>query len=270
MTCDDLRAILKRGEVPAGPAVDEHLKDCAPCAELVDDEAALARALGDEAEPTPTEMDSMLTSVKLSVRQEVGPRAYVRSRSTNVRRALAGGALAGVAAFVAIASPRGDLATMGKLRLVAAMTLYSGLAFAAMHVALRPLTKPSGPDGPGRLLVVAGLATATGFALAPLASGESLTATGMSFAPMVASCFGFGTVFALPLLVLGWALDRGGYLVGSRLLLAGAAAGLAGNLFLELHCDVQLPAHLLMGHVTVVVALLGAGLGLSLLGRDPR
>ena len=268
MNCGDIHALLRAGEAPQGEAADEHLRGCEACAELVDDEAALARALGDEDEPATAEMDSILKTVREAVALEVGPRAAMRSLSTPVRLALSLAALVGVAAFVAIASPRGDLATMPKLRLLAAMTLYTGLAFASMQVALRPLSKPAGASRLGRLLVVAGLATAVGFALAPVAAGESLTKTGMMFGPMVVACFGFGSMFALPLLVLGWALDRGGYLVGSRLLLAGAAAGLAGNLFLELHCDIQLPAHLLMGHTTVVVALLGAGLGLSLIGRD--
>jgi len=264
MTCTDLRAILRRGEAPSGPAVQAHLDDCAACAALVDDDAALATALGVEDEPTDEELSTLLTSVKHVVGAEVGPRAFVRSRPTPIRLALATAALVGVAGLVAVLTPRADLATMSRLRLIAAMTGYTALAFAAMQVALRPLSQPAATERTGRLLIVAGLALATGFALAPLASGASITDLGMGFGSMAMDCFGFGSMLALPLLGFGWALDRGGYFVGSRLLLLGAAGGLAGNLFLELHCDILLPAHLLAGHVTVVVALLAAGVALSL------
>jgi predicted anti-sigma-YlaC factor YlaD len=263
MNCRDLRVVLRRGEVPSGAAVDAHLADCEACRELVQDEAALARALGDEADPTDEEITSMLTAVRQELAAETGPRAWLRSRATGVRLVISVAVLAAVAGFVAVASPRGDLAEMPKLRLIAAMTIYTGLAFASMRVALRPLSQPAAPEKLSRLLIVAGLATAVGFALAPMAHGIPITRLGMAYGPMVTACFLFGSVFAVPLLVLSWALDRGGYFIGSRLLLAGAAAGLAGNLFLELHCDIQLPAHLLMGHATVVVALLAVGLALS-------
>ncbi len=265
--CRDVRALLVDGTVPSGEAVEAHLKDCPPCAELVADEAKLATGLGTEDEPTESEMDALLTSVKHEVSRETGGRAWLRSRATTTRLGLAVGAIAALAALVVVASPRADLATASRARLISAMALYGALAFGAMVVALRPLHRPAPANRAGRLLIVAGLAAAAGFALAPSFAGTPLFETGDGFAGAAMACFMFGSVLAVPLLLLGWALDRGGYLVGSRLLLAGAAAGLAGNLFLELHCAIALPAHLMLGHVTVVLALLGAGVGLSLVGR---
>ncbi len=267
MSCSDVHGALLRGEVPTGPGADAHLRSCDACAALVDDEGALAGALGAEDDPSPDDMAALLSSVKSAVERETGARAWARSRSTPARLVGALAAVAALAAVVATGSPRGDLAEMSKLRLLSAMVLYGGLAFACLLVAMRPLQRPSLAPSAGRGLIVAGLAVAVGFALAPAASGLSLWSASPTLVPEAMTCFAFGAALAVPLLGVGWLLDRGGYAGGGRLLLAAGSAGLAGSLFLELHCDMQMPAHLMLGHVTVVVALLGGGLILSTLQR---
>jgi len=62
-------------------------------------------------------------------------------------------------------------------------------------------------------------------------------------------------------------LDRGAHAGLGRRLLAAAAAGLAADLALELHCPIDDPGHLLAGHAAVGVALAAA---CALLRRVPR
>ena len=78
------------------------------------------------------------------------------------------------------------------------------------------------------------------------------------------------SALSAPLLGLGWLLERGGDNVAGRLLLTGGAAGLAGNLYLECHCPVQSPDHMMLGHVTVILAMLLAGLLLTLLEQGRK
>lgn len=264
MSCTEVRAALLNGEAPTGPGADAHLRECEACAALVDADASLAGALGPEEEPPPDEMAALLTSVRAAVGQETGPRAWARSRPTPARLLAALVLLAAVALFVVARSPRADLAEMSKIRLVAAVVLYGGLAFASMLVAMQPLQRPALPWRVGRALIVTGLLVAVAFALTPAATGLSLLPGGAPVLRPAVTCFAYGVALSAPLLAIGWLLDRGGYTGGGRLLFAGGAAGLGGSLFLELHCSMQLPSHLVLGHVTVVVALLGGGLLLSL------
>ena len=266
MTCTDVRSTLLRGEVPSGAAADAHLGDCAGCSALVASGGALAAALGTE--PTPSaDYAELYTSLKQEVADERGIRGFLRSRSTATRVVALAALIVALAVYVVVFKPRSDLADAPRGRMIAVMVSFGALAFGSIVVALRPVHAPTLPARIGRLLLVGGLAAVVGFAIAPAVGETAILDGGEHFSRMAMSCFMFGSMLALPLLALGCLLDRGGDLVGGRLLLAGGAAGLSGNLFLELHCSLQLPAHYLAGHASVVVGMLIAGLFLATIRR---
>jgi hypothetical protein len=70
-------------------------------------------------------------------------------------------------------------------------------------------------------------------------------------------CFVYGLLFALPVLVLARVVDRGEHRIGRAALCAALAGGLTANLGLHLHCPITHAGHLLLGHATLVLALVG-------------
>jgi hypothetical protein len=85
----------------------------------------------------------------------------------------------------------------------------------------------------------------------------SLAGVGDDFLHRAAACCLYGTLLAIPWLVLCWALDRSEHRSAPNALLAAGAAGVAANLALELHCPITARSHLALGHA-------GVGLGLVL------
>src|SRR5205085_5218165 len=65
-------------------------------------------------------------------------------------------------------------------------------------------------------------------------------------------CFSMGLALGVPIYLWVRALDH--EVTRLAALLAGASAGVTGNLALHLHCPNTQPAHILMGHFMVAVA----------------
>jgi hypothetical protein len=68
------------------------------------------------------------------------------------------------------------------------------------------------------------------------------------------ACFAIGGLIAAAVLILGRLLDRG---LGTAV--AAVSAGAAGTLLLHLHCPINHPLHLLLGHATVAIVAIGVG-----------
>jgi len=213
--------------------------------------------------------EARFAPVEAALQGETGLRAWLSSRSTATRLTVMVVAIVATSLAVLRFSVRPDLASaLG--RVFSASLIYGCALVGALSVALRPLHRPGWPTGAARLALALGLGGAVGLALLPLATGQPLSSPGLAFAQGAMGCFVWGKSLSLPLLALGWLMQRGGSDLAARLLVTGGAAGLAGNLYLECHCPSQSPDHLLLGHVTVLLGMLLLGLLLSYIERRGR
>jgi hypothetical protein len=88
--------------------------------------------------------------------------------------------------------------------------------------------------------------------------GERSSGDG-GFAEQAFACFAYGSLLALPFVIVVWTLDRS---ERARLVLLTGLAGVAGlvaNGALALHCSNTAPLHLAAGHATIGSALAGIG-----------
>lgn len=255
VSCSDLHEAVLVGETLDRFRV--HLERCEPCRELAADEGRLGRALG------PRSAGELASEVGASLRHAIaaerGLAAWLRSRSSPARLALAVAPVAAGALIVVAAIPRVDLAVHPPARMALALTALGGVLLTAVWLSLRPLHAPAlGRAHAGALLALAFVAP---WALAALpeahAAHPAASAVADAFWRRAGSCLALGIALAGPFAVWLKAVDRGGHAGRLRWLLAIAAAGLAGNLLLQLHCPITQPAHLLAGHAPIALAVLG-------------
>jgi hypothetical protein len=193
------------------------------------------------------DLTALEKAVRADLERERGAIAWLRSRSTPVRLGLSLGFAALVALATLFVAARHDLAVYPLARLVLTLGWFFVAAGACAWLALRPAYLPRPSIG----VVVAVAAFALlGPVLAAILPEVHTNDVG-GHAPI---CFAIGTIAGAVALLLARALDRGAHAAG-QLVLAAAAAGLVGNLALALHCPVNHPAHLLLGHATVPFAL---------------
>jgi hypothetical protein len=255
MVCADLRASILRGEPPPAE-VRAHAAECPACAELLADEAALGRRLASVPESAEPALGALLAELHRAIERDSGPTAWLRSRTTPFRVAVALAAVALVSAYQLVFARRVDLPVYpaGTLLVsVAAHVLALGLTVA---IALRPLQKPAPAAWVGPVAIAAAVLVPVALALrAPVHENHpvSLIGAGSDFAPLALGCFLYGGMLAVPVLGLLWALDRGEHRSKRAALLAAAFGGLAANLALELHCPSTQLTHLLAGHATIAV-----------------
>jgi len=247
LRCEDVRDALLAGRSPSDPELAEHARGCTECAALLADEGTLGRALA-SAEPGDASTLLGWPDFERTLERESGWRAWLRSRPTSLRVSLAGAAVLGVTAL-GVRRLRPDWATLPKTALVAWLVAFVVVAFAAARLALPVL----GRAASSRSRVVTWLALGLPAVYALLAAVTLGSAPSMPTARFLGpalACFRYGMLLAVPLLLLLWALDRGG---GSRarIVAAAAAGGVAGNAALLLHCPSTDPAHLIVGHAAI-------------------
>jgi hypothetical protein len=162
VTCDEVRASFRGGRVPTGPEVSAHVETCADCAVLFEQEAVAGRALGRWEPLEPADLSRVRQELQRRLGAERGPRAWLRSRRTSTRVALA---VAGAAGLVAVASreshrppvPEGETVASG-VSLAAACFSYGSLFTALFLVLLWALSRRDGPSV--RSAALAGLGSA--------------------------------------------------------------------------------------------------------------
>jgi hypothetical protein len=250
MTCEAVRDQLLAGRVPTEPELLAHAKTCPACEALLADHSVLGRELAGP--PAPGRDDPPAwDSVAALVEREVGLHAWLRSRPTPWRRALA------VLGFVLVAAlglrhVRPDLALVSAFELFALLAAFAVTGVATLRQALPPSGATRTTTGRALLATALGLPMLLSFhRTATLAPADVSVVT---FLEQAGACFAYGSLITAPLAVLIWAMDRD---TGARSqpLLAAAVAGLAANAALTLHCANAGSAHLLLGHAGIGVAL---------------
>jgi hypothetical protein len=246
--------------------VEEHVRVCPHCAELFRQHGALGQHLGAGGEVAPD--PGLLAAVEQDLAREHGPRAWLRSRSTPLRFALALLTAALVFTLVYLQAPRPDFATASDERWYAlAALLLLGVVLGA-DGALRVLGRAQPSSLVGAALTVLSLPLLV--ALLPEADGPppaAVAGAGADFARSSLRCLCFGLLISAPLGTLLWFVSREDRLALASLIFVAGAAGVGANLALHAHCAISSPGHLIAGHATVGLAWLLALLAMNRLLR---
>lgn len=256
MDCVDVKETRLRGE-PLPPGAARHVETCPVCSLPPHTEAA-----------TPPPSPGLFAELETEIASDRGTVAWLRSRPTRVRVALAAALVAVVSGLTLLFMPRTAFAPMPVHRVLLETSVLSVLLLSLVRLGLRPLQSPLLRRGALRAALGAALAVPALFAVLPTPEAERVELPpGISPALSAGVCFSFGMMTALLLLLALRILDRRQR--GSRVpsLLAAAAGGLAGNLALELHCPSTSVSHLLVSHATVGFVLVAA-VRLVLSGRE--
>jgi hypothetical protein len=252
MDCSRVRDAFIAGKVPARAEVQAHLELCPQCAALFENDAELGRSLAAQAAPAPAFPDDLFGAIEARVGRETGPRAWLRSRPSQLRFQLLA---LGVILVVLVAGGmrhRPDFAAYPVARMVILLGAYFIAVLLAVGKELSLAVRR------GRLADYAALAT-FGLGLPFLAAFVPATEASRLTGPEGAlGCFVYGALFTLPLGILLWAFDRDDRPTLRTVCLSATALGLAANLVLELHCPNGHPLHLVLGHASIGLAWLGS------------
>jgi hypothetical protein len=251
VSCEHVRDALRLGQIPLPPALLAHAEGCGECSLLLADDATLGKALSAEGDAQGTNAP-LWAGLDALVQEEVGFRAWFRSRPNPVRVLSAGAAFA-LATALGLRHLRSDFARVPALELALLLSTFALLGGLTAGRALpvlgaRPKRIPSGAilgAALGLPALAAFVRTATTLVPAP---------DGATFLRQAWSCFSYGSLLTIPLVAVLWLLDRGAG-PHSRIFHGAALAGLAANAALTLHCPNGSSAHLFVGHATIGVAL---------------
>lgn len=261
--CHKTRNALARGEIPDGPEAVAHLDSCRECADLVADEAHIGLELGrlsedDTALRSEQPSDRLWSELASQVEQETGPRAWLRSRTTPVRTALAL-CIPAMAAIVYWATRRRvDWDVYPQTRMLVEIGVLVVTLWLVARAELRPLQHAAKPVARASTAILAFLVPIAIAMLAPAHTSHaaSLEGTGADFWPRAMACLGFGLSIGLPTLIVARLLERHPGGSPTLLLMACGLGGLAGNLTLLVHCPIVHWSHLLVGHASIGLVLL--------------
>ena len=201
-----------------------------------------------EAPTPPADLDAEFAALTAELEQERGPLGRLRSLSTPTRRLALLLCACAVGGGMWVTGPAAN--DPGPLAVVASLGL---IALIACWQALRPLHQP--PLSRKAWLCLALLLVLMPLGIAFLPPSAPLPATPHDPVPL--KCFGFGVLFASPVLVLALFLHRapGSVALGSGLLLAAVAAGGVGTICLEGRCPAHGVGHRVGEHATIGVCL---------------
>lgn len=222
---------------------------------------AEARAL-DEAPSA--DFASMLERVEADIASaEAKPGFWLKTRATWARRLIAIGTAIAVVLVGGVVTSRRELGALSAVHLALALASLGALLAASLHQALRPLHRP--PLSPPARIAIGALTLIATFTLALFPVPDAHVA-GAGEGLHVSPCLFYGLLMGLPVYLVLRLLDRSR---SHAPLLASCAAGLAGNLVLQLHCPRSDPQHLMLSHFTVAL-LFVAGLGVLHVLLRPR
>jgi hypothetical protein len=260
--CADIRDAFLADKLPQGAEVEEHVRWCPHCQELLEGRGLLGEQLAGVRGQAPD--PDLLAAVERDLAQEKGVRAWLRSRPTPVRFALVLSTAALVFIAILTAMPRQDLAYAADNRWVAVAVLFVLGAVLGFDGALRVLGRAQPRSLVGAALTVLLLPLLV--ALLPEAELAQATTRGMGadFPRYAGLCFFMGVLVSAPVGTVLWFASRDDRLTLSSLLFVAGGAGVAANLAMHAHCSINHPGHLIAGHATIGVAWL---LALLLMNR---
>jgi hypothetical protein len=274
--CRQVHGVLReRGELEG--ALQEHVRECLACAELLGQGGMLGHRLADAevdaSEAAIGDVDGMFGRIEQELTRPPSLVERVRQASTRSRTL----ALAGMAAtIVALASATLSQIDFGHYplpHLLGSMAALVAAALVAGAVVLRPIHRS---PVPGWLLgVLAGFAVITPVVIASVSTvpndhPSARIGTGEQLFAGALSCFTIGISFALLLVGAAWLVERSGLRRRAAMVLGLVGAGALGNLVLVLHCPIVAPAHKLLGHASISAVLLAAAAGLAWGGFGKR
>jgi hypothetical protein len=258
MNCHEAQKRLAAGEDPFEPALEAHVAECEECALAAVDRIG-AEIPREEGEASVQQVEALLRGMEQRLAAEWGLPAWLRSRSTRLRLGFGALAAAGVPLIYAIARPRVDVAVYPEARLVAVAVVLLGLIGVSLWVKLRPLHRPRMPAALSAFLVVVSLAAVALDGALPAAHSlhpASLVGAGADLLPRAVKCLLVGLAIGTPAFLLTAMLDRSNDSWRDVSVLGPTIAGLAGYFALHLHCPIVAPAHLLAGHLSVLLVFL--------------
>ncbi|HEX3853313.1 MAG TPA: hypothetical protein VHW01_20255 [Polyangiaceae bacterium] len=248
MDCAEIRQGFLSGAVPAGQAVEAHVRDCTQCADLFHDSALLGRRLALAAQHQPLALNQALAAAESLVENERGLRAFLRGRSTRARWLLS---LALPALLLGRELWRGRVPwqKLGLPRQLFGLFLLATFAFVT-RTALRPL--PVARRAARLRLLLAFVAWCLPCLLwfAPHSEPGTAELSG-GFALRSLVCFAYGSALAAPSFALLWVFDRDIHVPFHVWTSAAGVVALLANAILLLHCPRTNRAHLIAGHLSI-------------------
>jgi hypothetical protein len=252
MDCVQIRDTFVNGVPLPEEPVKEHLASCPQCRELFLHDAELGRRLAAQTKDTPSFAPDLFEQIAGKLDRETGPRAWLRSRPSQLRFAFALLALLLVLIAGGMFQQRLDFAQYPLTRVALLLSVYFVAIMLAFGKELSELPRRDPLRDHWGLLVFA-------LAVPCLAAFAPATEVSRQAGPEGAfGCFGYGALFTLPMAALLWAFDRDDRPSLRTVSLCAAALGLSANLLLELHCANGNPWHVLLGHASLGVAWLAA------------
>ena len=209
-----------------------------------------------DVEPSRETLAALEGAIRADLDRERGVLAFLRAQPAALRLVVLLAVAAAIAALTLAIAPRPDLHVYPRGRLVVTIVYCTVTAAVAAWVALRPIYLPR--PSHATIAVAAGLALLGPIVAAAWPAVPMAHPVAHRVLPWAYGCFAGGAVAALAALLAARALDRGGAHAGGQVVLACAAAGLVGTTSLLLHCPINYPLHLLLGHATVPLVLAAA------------
>jgi hypothetical protein len=259
MDCFEVRRRLATGIGITDPVVEEHLLACEDCAAAALEEAG-AKLKEGAPEPDSAEIETLLQGIGQRLAAERGVAAWLRSLPTWQRLVVAVLPAIVLPLVFGAASPRLDIAVYPTARLIGLALPLLVLSAVSLLVKLRPLYRPRLSARLPIFLAVLSLGVMALDVALPAAHSlhpASLGGTGADLLPRAMQCLISGLLLGFPSFLLTAMLDRSNDGWRDASVLGAVLAGLAGYLSLHLHCPIVAPAHLLVGHLTVLAAFLG-------------
>jgi len=193
------------------------------------------------------ELEKLLTGTHERIKADRGVLAWLRCRPTGQRFGMVLLALAGLMALTLARFQRPDFASYPAVRMALTFSVY----LVALALSIRELVRPLYTRGRTELFIVL-----TG--ALPLLVAALPAAARLEDAPTIGhghDCIPVGMLAGFVLMLIVRAFDRAPRVGTGPALLLGNTAGLFANLVLMLHCPIDRPAHLLVTHALLGVAL---------------